>query len=225
MAWGAIFKAVGEAAKEAGKEVGKEVAKKADTIEKRKVADNLASKGDSIKPAENAKAQVNIEKRIVDKNKEKPTTLDTNKKFDFMEELGKALDQYKKELLENSPFPDSLNLDKLKPSEIKKVTKEKLKEARDEFKNNKDKLISEWEQQTGKKWPRYKHDVIKDGVTIKKAGELYDAHHIKPLSWGGENVASNITPMEWTPHHLKVHGKDSGYNKVSELLKNKEGAN
>ena len=164
-------------------------------------------------------------KSIQYKCKDKPVTLNTNKKFDFMEELGKALDQYIIEFIENSPFPDSLNLDKLKFNEIREVTKEELKNARDEFKSNKDKLILEWENQTGKKWPRYKHDVIKDGVTIKKAGELYDAHHIKPLSWGGGNVASNITPMEWTPHHLIIHGKDSGYNKVSDLIKNKEGVN
>lgn len=162
--------------------------------------------------------RINVEKNKKDDSKEKGFNPD--KRIDIKEQLKKAVEQYIKELKENSPFPDTIKLDDLKPDKIEKVTKEKLKEMRNEFKKNKEKLIAEWEKQTGKEWPRYKEDVVKDGVVIKKKGELYDAHHIKPLSWGGKNVASNITPMAWGPHHLKVHGKDSGYNKVSNLISN-----
>lgn len=162
--------------------------------------------------------RVDVEKNKKDGTQEKGFNPD--KRIDIKEQLKKAIDQYKKELIDNSPFPDTLKLDDLKFDKIEKVTKEKLKEMRNEFKNNKDKLIAEWEKQTGKEWPRYKEDVVKDGIVIKKKGELYDAHHIKPLSWGGENIVSNITPMAWGPHHLKVHGKDSGYNKASNLISN-----
>ena len=144
--------------------------------------------------------------------------------LDFSDVLGKALDRYKKELLESSLYPDSLNLDELKPSDIKKVTFEELKDVRDEFNTSKEQLILEWEKQNGKNWPRHDRVVVKGRVKVKEKGALYDAHHIMPLSWGGENVASNITPMEWTVHHLGVHGKDSGFNKVSDLLNNSDGA-
>lgn len=139
---------------------------------------------------------------------------------DIKNQLKESVDQYKKELVENSPFPETLNLDELDFENIEKVPKEKLREMRDEFKNNKEALISEWERRTGKEWPRYKEDVIKNGVVIRRKGDLYDAHHIKPLSWGGENKASNITPLEWGPHHLKVHGKESGFTKTLNLLNN-----
>ena len=75
---------------------------------------------------------------------------------DIKNQLKESVDQYKKELVENSPFPETLNLDELDFENIEKVPKEKLREMRDEFKNNKEALISEWERRTGKEWPRYK---------------------------------------------------------------------
>ena len=164
------------------------------------------------------------DKRVdVEKNKKtevKQKGFDPDKRIDVKAQLEKAMEQYKQELIDNSPFPDTLKLDQLNVSDIKRVTGEKLKEMRDDFKKNKETLISEWEKETGKEWPRYTEDVVKDGVIIKKKGELYDAHHIKPLRWGGDNTASNITPMAWGPHHLGVHGKESGYNKASNIVKN-----
>ena len=164
-----------------------------------------------------ADKRIDVEKDKKDDGKEK--RFDPDKRIDVKEQLDKAIKQYKKELVDNAVFPETLKLDQLRSNDIKRVTGQELKEARDDFKHNKGRYIEEWEKATGKEWPRYKEDFIKDGVLIAKAGDLYDAHHILPLSWGGENSGSNITPMEWTPHHNGVHGKDSGYNKVGNIIK------
>ena len=59
-----------------------------------------------------------------------------------------------------------------------------------------------------------------NGVRIRKAGDNYDAHHIQPLKLGGENVASNITPMDLFKHS-EIH---SGSGSCTKLLESVEGA-
>ncbi len=176
------------------------------------------AKNDSNQPTQRFDVDKRIDAEKTKSNDSKEKQFDPDKRIDVKEQLKKAIDQYKQELIDNSPFPDTLNLDDIRPETIAREPKEKVQEKRRDFKNNKSDLIKEWENQTGKEWPTYKEDVVNDGVTIRKKGDLYDAHHIKPLSWGGENTASNITPMEYNPHHSNVHGADSGYNKVSRLI-------
>ena len=178
----------------------------------------------NTEPMKDSTQKFNPDKRIENAETEQDSiNPDSVKTLDAQSEIKKeiedGLDQYKKELIENSDYPDTINLDDINVDSIEKLPKEEVAKRRDEFKNKKNDLIKEWEKQNGKEWPRYKEDVVVNDVTIAKAGDLYDAHHIKPLSWGGENTASNITPMEWGPHHQKVHAVDSGYNKVSKLLK------
>lgn len=73
-------------------------------------------------------------------------------------------------------------------------------------------------------WPRYKEDVTiqtKNGdmVTIRPAGARYDAHHQQPLSLGGLNEASNITPMRADVHidHRGVHSQDGAFGKLEKM--------
>lgn len=176
------------------------------------------AKMDSNQPSNrfDADKRIDAEKNKLDDGKEK--RFDPDKRIDVKAQLEKAIEQYKQDLIDNSPFPDTLNLDDLKPENIAREPKEKVQEKRNDFKSKKNDLIKEWENQTGKEWPRYKEDVKRDGVVVARAGDLFDAHHIKPLCWGGENTASNITPMEWGPHHLNVHGADSGYNTALKLV-------
>ena len=56
---------------------------------------------------------------------------------------------------------------------------------------------------------------------VKKKGWKYDAHHIQPLSMGGRNEASNITPLRYDIHndHKGVHAPDSPYDKLEKMLK------
>ena len=76
-----------------------------------------------------------------------------------------------------------------------------MKAKREKFKTDIQKLRQEWEVQNQKEWPRYKEDVKdENGTIIRRAGDCYDAHHIQPLSMGGDNKASNITPMHVNDH-------------------------
>lgn len=98
-------------------------------------------------------------------------------------------------------------------------TPEEVEKLRGVFKLDRLKLIEEWELKTGKKWPRYTEDVInpKTGKVVRHAGDRYDAHHIKPISMGGENVAENLTPLDITSHQ-NIHSADSSYSRMRALL-------
>lgn len=176
------------------------------------------AKMDSNQPSQRFDADKRIDNEKNKPNDGKEKRFDPDKRIDVKEQFEKAIDQYKQELTDNSPFPDTLNLDDLRPDNIANEPKENVQQKRRDFNSKKNSLIKEWENQTGKEWPTYKEDVVKDGVTIRKKGDLYDAHHIKPLSWGGENTATNITPMEWGPHQLNVHGTDSGFSQIKKLI-------
>ena len=91
-----------------------------------------------------------------------------------------------------------------------------------EFNVEKEKLIAEWEKVNGREWPVYEKDIYNEyGEIVKKKGWKYDAHHIQPLSMGGRNEASNITPLRYDIHndHKGVHAPDSPYDKLEKMLK------
>ena len=88
------------------------------------------------------------------------------------------------------------------------------------------KLISEWEQANGRDWPRYKEDVYVQSkatgemIKLREAGQRYDAHHIQPLSMGGKNEASNLTPLRADVHedHRGVHTKEGVYGRIEQTV-------
>lgn len=82
-------------------------------------------------------------------------------------------------------------------------------------------LKRQWEIENGRPWPKYETDVYSaSGKLIRKAGSDYDAHHIQPLSLGGKNEASNITPLHAEVHYDKqgVHAPNSPYSQLDKAL-------
>lgn len=135
-----------------------------------------------------------------------------------MESIEGCRKKYIEDLKANSEYPETIEDD---GSEYEKISPEENAEKRAEFKANKEKLIKEWEEKYGKEWPRYTEDVYVNGNLQRRTGDRYDAHHIKPLSFGGKNEAGNITPISAEKHFDKqgVHSPDSPYGKLEKLLK------
>ncbi len=103
---------------------------------------------------------------------------------------------------------------KLKPFE--KLTVAQTEESREEFSRIKNKLIKEWEEQTGQVWPRYEQDVYsRKGKVIREEGDYYDAHHLIECTYGGPNVWWNIHPARFPDQHQRaIHGKNGVAKKV-----------
>lgn len=102
----------------------------------------------------------------------------------------------------------------LKEQEFVKLDPEKSKLHRKLFDNAKDKLIDEWEKNTGDKWPVYAQDVLNDaGEVIRKAGQRYDAHHLIESSFGGSNAWWNLHPAAFpSEHQTGIHATNSFAN-------------
>lgn len=102
----------------------------------------------------------------------------------------------------------------LKEQEFAKLDPEKSKLHRKLFDNAKDKLIDEWEKNTGDKWPVYAQDVLNDaGEVIRKAGQRYDAHHLIESSFGGSNAWWNLHPAAFpSEHQAGIHATNSFAN-------------
>lgn len=140
-------------------------------------------------------------------------------------ELGTLVKEYDNELRKYSEFEDTLPEKALELKDLHKIPAEKLKELRAEFNSHKDELKKQWESIHGRPWPKYKEDVYiinsrGEKVLIRKAGEDYDVHHVKPLGLGGTNSSENITPMSADVHSCRqgIHGPDSAYSKIDKLL-------
>jgi hypothetical protein len=160
-----------------------------------------------------AKANDNVEKTDGNEQQEQPEAEDTEDK-----ELDELRDEYIEDIKDNSEFPETI-VDDGEPYE--KISPEENAKMREEFKEKREKLIKEWEEKNGKEWPRYEKDVYdKNGNIIRRAGDRYDAHHIRPLSWGGKNTADNITPISAEKHHDKqgIHAPGSPYAKITNHL-------
>jgi RHS repeat-associated protein len=65
------------------------------------------------------------------------------------------------------------------------------------FSSQKGKLISQWEAQTGQKWPRYGVDA----PAGRELGDLWDAHELIPNKHGGPLEWWNITPARYPDQH------------------------
>ncbi len=105
----------------------------------------------------------------------------------------------------------------LRNKEYTKLTTKETVKHRNEFNKIKNQLIKEWEANTGQKWPTYTEDVISPntGKVVRKAGDLYDAHHIIENSYGGEHEWWNIHPAKFPNEHQSgIHGVGSPANKL-----------
>ena len=131
---------------------------------------------------------------------------------------------YLDELKDNSEYPETITNKLIDPESLERRSTEENKELRIQFNNEKDNLIAQWEIENGMKWPCYNQDIYnKYGEIVKKKGWKYDAHHIIPLSLGGNNTADNITPLSYDVHseHKGVHATGSYYDKLDQLIKEK----
>lgn len=136
--------------------------------------------------------------------------------------IEKIIDDYIKDLKNNSECPETIPDKSFEASGLKKETPEEIAEKRVDFDNKKLQLKKDWEKVNGCSWPKYKENVYSsNGKLIRKAGSDYDAHHIQPLSMGGKNVASNITPLHADVHYDKqgVHASDSPCSKLNQMLR------
>lgn len=119
---------------------------------------------------------------------------------------GREIMPKQKELLENA----------LRENDYLKLNKDATKVARNEFNTNKVSLIEQWQQMTGKEWPRYVEDVLDEaGNVIRRAGDRFDAHHIIELSTGGPNEWWNLHPAGFPDQHQGgIHAAGSIANAI-----------
>ena len=136
-------------------------------------------------------------------------------------EIKEISKEYIEDLKSKSICPETISDRIMEVSELKKIMPEENAEMREEFSVKKNNLKREWEENYGRQWPKYEHDIYSaNGKLIRKAGNDYDAHHIKPLCMGGKNEVDNITPLNAEVHYDKqgVHAPDSPYSKLNEKL-------
>jgi hypothetical protein len=126
-----------------------------------------------------------------------------------------GLDDYFDQVSSKSPYPIAsshrealkkyYNDHDLGPHNILK--KEELTRQRQNFNNQRSSLIEEWSIKTRWPWPTYTKDMLckRDGECYwKRSGDLFDVHHIFPLSHKGPNHALNIWPVA-TNDHTSLH--------------------
>ena len=92
--------------------------------------------------------------------------------------------------------------DALRKRTFTKLTPAQTKVHRRQFSGVKDDLIRQWEQNTGRQWPRYQEQVLsKKGVPYREVGDPFDAHHIIENSYGGPHEWWNIHPAATPGQH------------------------
>ncbi|UVI31965.1 HNH endonuclease signature motif containing protein [Paenibacillus spongiae] len=134
-------------------------------------------------------------------------------------DLSELAKEYGQELRDLSPYPETLQ--DLDITEWKKVSPDEVADNRMEFRNVKDTLIQQWEERTGNEWPTYDEDIYSgNGIKIRSAGDLYDAHHIRPLEFGGGNTSDNITPLHAEDHYDRqgIHAPGGVFARIGEAL-------
>ena len=136
-------------------------------------------------------------------------------------EIKEISKEYIEDLKSKSICSETISDRIMEVSELKKIMPEENAEMREEFSVKKNNLKREWEEKYERQWPKYEHDIYSaNGKLIRKAGNDYDAHHIKPLCMGGKNEVDNIMPLNAEVHYDKqgVHAPDSPYSKLNEKL-------
>lgn len=154
-----------------------------------------------------------------------------DKTFDTTEsevkDIADTLSDYIKDIRDKSDVPDTIPENPINVADLKKVSPEETAQLREQFNNLefKNDLKRQWEDANGQSWPKYTEDVYitnarGEQVMIRKAGSDYDAHHIQPLSMGGKNEVSNLTPLRADVHfdHRGVHEAGSPFDQLNSLL-------
>ncbi len=129
--------------------------------------------------------------------------------------------EYVKEIGEITklPVPDkqvSLLKEALQTKEFVKLSDLGQKAHRKEFNKIRNKLIAEWEQNTGQKWPVFQNDIYNHNQTkiLRNKNDKFDAHHIIQLDHGGPNTWWNIHPADGVVEHKLIHGTGSKANEI-----------
>ena len=136
-------------------------------------------------------------------------------------ELEETIKDYLADVKKNSEYRETIPDKPFESRSIERRSPEENANMREVFNENKAQLKKEWEEKNGIPWPKYEHDVYNsNGRLIRKAGSDYDAHHIKPLCLGGENTASNITPLHAEVHYDSqgVHASGSPFDKMCKMM-------
>lgn len=180
---------------------------------------------DSIEMPSDAAWQdtIDLDSIAVEKRASKVSDQSKNESGDDVNDvdLSELLEAYFNDLKARSEFPETLTGNEFDVSDLKKLSPEENAEMREEFDDLKPELKRQWEIENGRPWPKYETDVYSaSGKLIRKAGSDYDAHHIQPLSLGGKNEASNITPLHAEVHYDKqgVHAPNSPYSQLDKAL-------
>ncbi len=164
-----------------------------------------------------------IEEKLFQRNDEQKLNAQLKEReVDFPEKkLEQTLDDYFSDLKEKSECSDTISGRPFNSSDLKKQLPEITAEKREEFAGKKAELKKQWEHIYERPWPKYEHDIYSaNGKLIRLAGGDQDAHHIQPLSMGGKNEVSNITPLSAEVHYDKqgVHSPDSPYSRLEKIL-------
>ena len=139
--------------------------------------------------------------------------LDTNEKN--LSELGQ---NYMNDLRKKSEYPQTLKDTRVNPEEWRKISPEDSRKMREDFNSKRDGIKHDWEDKNGMSWPKYSEDVYSPkGIRTRRKGQDYDAHHIQPLSCGGKNEVSNITPLH-SEAHKDIHAPDGSCGKIQKEM-------
>ena len=119
-------------------------------------------------------------------------------------EINELAKEYLDDLKNKSDCPETIKAE-IDKENLEVVSPDRVRALREDFDNQKNALRNEWSQVNNREWPRYQENVYnKAGKMIRKAGDCYDAHHIRPLQLGGKNEVSNITPLQVNAH-VEIH--------------------
>ena len=228
----AVIEVAEAGAKKVVKEVAEEsvekVAKEAAEAGAKKVVKEVAEEGaeKAVKEIAEAGTKTTV-KEVAEEGAEK-TIKETAEKVASkgVKEVGEKID--KKLVPEYLQEVEKITNREIKPQQMEKLQKalkeqefvkldpEKSKLHRKLFDNAKDRLIDEWEKNTGDKWPVYTEDVLNDaGEVIRKAGQRFDAHHLIESSFGGPNAWWNLHPAAFPSEHQGgIHAVDSLANLI-----------
>ncbi|MCD8372751.1 MAG: HNH endonuclease [Clostridia bacterium] len=153
-----------------------------------------------------------------------------NKTYDYGNEstaefndIGKLKTEYADDLMNRSEYPQTIDQNKIY-NDWNKIPADQNEIMRENFGKSKNKLISQWENENNISWPTYKENVYSsNGKLLRRAGDKYDGHHIQPLTFGGENTSTNLTPLHVLEHYDKqgIHATDSAFGKIENYYKEK----
>lgn len=142
-------------------------------------------------------------------------------------DLAETLSDYIQDIKDKSDVPETIPENPIDVADLRKLSPEETAPLREQFNNLefKTELKHQWEAANGQEWPKYTEDVYitnsrGEQVLIRKAGSDYDAHHIHPLSMGGKNEVSNLTPLRADVHfdHRGVHEPGSPFDQLNSIL-------